>query len=241
VLTGYNEAFIIDEATRNELIVADSKSAEIIMPLLRGRDIQKYVADDIVNWLINTHNGSKSEIKPVDINNYLAIKKWLDSHWLKISERYDKGETPYNLRNCAYLKDFEKPKLVWKRIGSILRFCYDESGAYCLDSTCIATGSKVKFLTAVLNSKICNKELFRLSPKTGTGDLIISVQALNPLRIPLPNIEQEVGICKLLDEIIELKKDNPAADTSALEHEIDVMVYALYELTEEEIKIVEGS
>ncbi|MCZ2131132.1 MAG: Eco57I restriction-modification methylase domain-containing protein [Bacteroidia bacterium] len=240
IKTGYNEAFIIDEAKKNELIEADAKSAEIMKPLLRGRDIQKYVADDVVNWVINSHNGSKQKIKPVNIDEYPIIKKWLDSHWEKISERYDKGQTPYNLRNCAYLEDFEKPKLVWKRIGSILRFCYDESGAYCLDSTCIATGSKVKFLTAVLNSKICNKELFRLSPKTGTGDLIISVQALNPLRIPIPTNEQENEICTLLDKIIEFKNQNPSADTTDLENQIDQLVYNLYGLTEEEIKIVEN-
>lgn len=142
--------------------------------------------------------------------------------------------------NIAFWQDFDKPKLIWKRIGSILRFCYDESGAYCLDSTCIATGSKVKFLSAVLNSKICNKELFRLSPKTGTGDLIISVQALNPLRVPMPSEEQEIEICALLDKIIEAKQQSPSAVTTELENQIDQLVYQLYELTEEEIKIVEG-
>ena len=130
---------------------------------------------------------------------------------------------------------------MWKRIGSILRFCYDESGAFCLDSTCIATGSKVKFLSAVLNSKICNKVLFRQSPKTGTGDLIISVQALNPLRIPMPSMDQENEICFLLDKIIETKKYNPSNNTSELESQIDQLVYQLYQFTEEEIQIVESN
>ena len=93
----------------------------------------------------------------------------------------------------------------------------------------------------MLNSKICNKELFRLSPKTGTGDLIISVQALNPLRVPMPSEEQENEICTLLDMIIEEKKQNPSADTTELENQIDQLVYQLYDLTEEEIAIVEVS
>ena len=239
IKTGYNKAFIIDEEKKNKLFAEDPLSVEIIKPLLRGRDIQKYTADNIVNWLIGSHNGVKPNIEAIDINQYPAIKNWLDSHWSKINARYDKGDTPYNLRNCAYWQDFDKPKLVWKRIGSILRFCYDETGSYCLDSTCIATGSKVKFLTAVLNSKLCNMELFRLSPKTGTGDLIISVQALNPLRVPIPNEEQETEICDILDKIIELKKSN--SDTTSLESEIDQLVYELYGLTEEEIAIVEGA
>src|SRR5690606_38779861 len=142
--------------------------------------------------------------------------------------------------NIAFWQDFEKPKLVWKRIGSILRFCYDESGAYCLDSTCIATGSKVKFLSAVLNSKLCNKELFRLSPKTGTGDLIINVIVLNPVRVPISKCKQEKDISTLLDKIIETKKQNPSTDTTDLKNQIHQLVYQHYRLTEEEIKLVEG-
>lgn len=243
VLTGYNPAFIIDEAKRNELIAADPKSAEIIKPLLRGRDIQKYVADKIVNWVIGTFPSKK-----IDIDAYLGVKSYLQTFGKAIHQTGEEGSRKKTTHkwfetqdNIAFWEDFQKPKLVWKRIGSILRFCYDESGAYCLDSTCIATGSKVKFLAAVLNSKLCNKELFRLSPKTGTGDLIISVQALNPLSVPVPNLEQENEICGILDKIIDLKKQDPSADTTDLENQIDQLVYQLYGLTEEEIKIVEGS
>ena len=125
------------------------------------------------------------------------------------------------------------------RIGSKLRFCYDESGAFCLDSTCIATGEKVKYLAAVLNSKLCKKELFRLSPKTGTGDLIISVQALNPLRVPVPTEKQENDVIYLMDQILSAKAEDPAADTQALEDQIDVLVYQLYGLTYAEVRVVD--
>lgn len=243
VLTGYNQAFIIDEAKKNELIEADPKSAEIIKPLLRGRDIQKYVADKIVNWVVGTLPSKK-----IEIEDYPAIRDYLLSFGKTIHQTGEKGSRKKTSHkwfetqdNIAFWQDFEKPKLVWKRIGSILRFCYDESGAYCLDSTCIATGSKVKFLSAVLNSKMCNKELFRLSPKTGTGDLIISVQALNPLRVPMPTDKQEGEICALLDKIIKYKKQNPSTDTSDLENQIDQLVYQLYDLTTEEIEIIENA
>ena len=187
--------------------------------------------------------GVSNEAEILLSKQFPAIYDWLLSNKEGLSNR-NKAETGiryewYALQRFGsnYWQDFNKPKLVWKRIGSILRFCYDETGAYCLDSTCIATGSKVKFLSAVLNSKLCNMELFRLSPKTGTGDLIISVQALNPIRIPIPNEKQETDICNLLDEIIEIKKSD--ADTTALESQIDQLVYQLYDLTEEEIKIIE--
>lgn len=107
ILTGYNEAFIIDGKKKDELISADSKSAEIIRPILRGRDIKRYGFDFADLWLINTHNGIKDkDIPPVDINQYPAVKAHLDKYWDKISVRNDKGYTPYNLRNCVYTEGF---------------------------------------------------------------------------------------------------------------------------------------
>jgi type II restriction/modification system DNA methylase subunit YeeA len=242
IKTGYNEAFIIDESTKKRLIEDNRNSAEIIKPILRGRDIKKYFSEDSGTFIINSHNGlKKKKIPSIDVEkNYIGIFNYLKSFLPEIKSRQDKGDHWTNLRNCAYLEDFEKPKLIWKRIGSILRFSYDESGTYCLDSTCIATGEKVKFLCAVLNSKLCNSELFRIAPKTGTGDLIISVQALEPLNVPIPDKEQEEEILKIFDQILSLKKSNSSADTSTLEAEIERLVYELYGLTEEEIRIVEG-
>jgi hypothetical protein len=86
------------------------------------------------------------------------------------------------------LGDFFKRKIVWKRVGSILRFSYDETGSMALDSTCFATGKHIEYLVVVLNSKLGNY-LLQESPKTGTGDLLISVQAVEPIRIPIPTKE----------------------------------------------------
>ena len=184
IKTGANDAFIIDGAKKDELIAADPKSADIIRPILRGRDIKRYGFDFADLWLINTHNGIKDKgIPPVDINDYPAVKAHLDLYRDKISVRNDKGDTPYNLRNCVYTDDFSKQKIVWKRIGSDLRFCYDEQGMFCLDSTCFATGNRLKFLTLLLNSPL-GRYLLKDSPKTGTGDLLISVQAIEPILVP---------------------------------------------------------
>lgn len=241
VLTGYNEAFIIDGKTKDELIAKDPKSAEIIKPILRGRDIKRYKAVFADLWLINSHNGYKNSegkrIEPVDINDYPAIKEHLDQYWGKLEKRQDKGKTPYNLRNCAYLEEFEKEKIVWKRIGSVIRFSYSEIGENCLDSTVIAVGKRVKYLTALLNSKFHIRELLLNSPKTGTGDVIISVQALNPLIVHMPNDKVAKLFEELVDRIITQKERNE--DTTAEERQIDIMVYKLYELTFDEVKIVE--
>lgn len=105
VLTGYNEAFIINGEKRAELIAADPKSDEIIRPILRGRDIKRYGFESADMWLINTHNGIKEKgIKPINIEDYPAIRAHLDKYWNQLSKRADKGDTPYNLRNCAYME-----------------------------------------------------------------------------------------------------------------------------------------
>ena len=249
ILTGFNEAFIIDGAKRNELIAADPKCVSIIKPLLRGRDTQKYHADYSDLWLIATF-----PVLNLNINDYPSIRDYLKTFGKKLEQTGKKGcrkktnhkwfETQDNI---AFFDEFKKEKIVWKRIGSIMRFCYDKTGVYCLDSTCIATGDKIKFLVGVLNSSVCIYELFRTSPKTGTGDQIISVQALEPLRIPKPSKNQETDITNIVDKILTLTQSNdyiqnPAkqAKVKEYEKEIDQMVYTLYGLTPDEIAIVEG-
>ncbi len=103
VLTGFNEAFIIDATKKDELIAQDNKNAELIKPLIRGRDVQKYSINYADLWLINTHNNP-----PIDIDNYPVIKAHFEAYYSQLEKRADKGKTPYNLRNCAYLADFEK-------------------------------------------------------------------------------------------------------------------------------------
>ena len=68
---------------------------------MRGRDIRRYQAQWAGMWLIDTHNGF-SNVPAIDVNDYPAIKAHLDSFYDRLAKRYDRGNTPYNLRNCAY-------------------------------------------------------------------------------------------------------------------------------------------
>ena len=232
VLTGFNNAFIISKEKKDELIAADPKSAEIIRPILRGRDIQRYSYSFANLWLLNVHNGLKEKnIPPVNIDDYPAIKKHLDTYFPKLEKRADKGVTPYNLRNCAYMNEFSMPKMIWKRIGSKLRFSYDNRGLYCLDSTCIATGSSIPFLVAFLNSTMGNY-LLKDSPKTGTGDLIISVQALEPVRIPMLDANMQKPYERLLFQILDCI--NGDSDYTEYEEQLESLVFDAYGLTIEE-------
>ena len=116
VLTGYNEAFIISTEKRDEILAncqtedERTRTAELIRPILRGRDIKRYGYNWANLWLINTHNGIRGKLERVHIEDNPAIKAHLDQYWDKISKRADKGDTPYNLRNCAYLRIFLSQK-----------------------------------------------------------------------------------------------------------------------------------
>ena len=237
ILTGCNEAFIIDGAKREEILNKCRSAAErertdaLIRPILRGRDIKRYKAEWAGLYVLNVHNGIKEKnIPPIKIEEYPAIKAHLDLYWDKIAKRSDKGDTPYNLRNCVYMEDFLKQKIVWKRIGSILRFSYDEKGLFGLDSTCIMIGNDVQIICTILNSYM-GQYLLKESPKTGTGDLIVSVQALEP--ILLPKIIDRVSLKKLLQH--QMKHYN-----NDIQIKINNIVYKAYGLDENEMTFVDS-
>ena len=172
IKTGFNDAFFIDGATRSQLIAEDPKSADLIKPLLRGRDIQAWIPDWVDLYLINTHNGIKETgIKPIRIDDYPAIKKHLDQFYEKLAKRIDKGVTPYNLRNCDYIKEFSKPKIMYPNMTKYLPFIYDETGYFGNDKTFIITSQddcfSLKSLVAILNSKMAELWIRRHCPELG--------------------------------------------------------------------------
>jgi len=244
IKTGFNEAFIIDEDKKKELIKADAKSAEIVKPILRGREIDKYFTEWDGGYVVSTFPALH-----IDISKYKAVEKYLESFLPKIKQTgesfINKDGIKENTRKktgnkwfetqdqIGYYKELSKEKIIWKRIGSKLRFSYSDKEIYCLDSTCIATGEKIKYLTALLNSKLSQYQLFETSPKTGMGDLIISVQALEPLFVYYPNDKEEKEIEKLINKILELKKEK--LETSIFENKIDALVFHFYGLTEQEM------
>ena len=143
IKTGFNDAFIIDQATRDALVAEDPRSAELLRPILRGRDIARYHANWADLWLIDTHNGYDGE-PPIDVNEYPAIKAHLDRFIKRLQRRQDKGNTPYNLRNCAYHASFALEKVVWIELVDRGRFAYDESGMLIEATAFMITGEQMK-------------------------------------------------------------------------------------------------
>ncbi len=240
VLTGLNEAFIISSATKDELIAKDPRSEELIKPLLRGRDIKRYNYEFANKWLINSHNNPS-----VDIDKYPAIKEHLNLYIDKLKRRTDKGYTPYNLRNCAYLDKFMEDKIVYAETMRIHkgdtserfpRFGYANS--FFIDKTCfMITGKNLKYILMFLNSKLGEYLVHIYIKKLDTGGF--NMQTIFVSEIPIIDIEtlKQKPFITLADQIITLKKQNQ--DTTKLEVQIDRMVYELYGLSEDEVALVE--
>ncbi len=253
IKTGYNEAFIIDGKKKDELIAQDPKSAEIIKPILRGKDIGRYCAKFADKWLIAAHNGYKKEngekIKAININDYPAVKKWLDLYWDKISARQDQGDTPYNLRDCAYWQEFEKEKIVWQRITCEPIFYLSSPGEYILDSMAFLSDFKRnegKYFLAILNSKLVSYWVNKNVHQYGITGYRLSNQYVEAIPIPKISDSQQKPFIKLVDQILKITSqpdydpNNPPAKQKQLEAEIDRLVYKLYGLSEEEIGNVEN-
>ncbi|TPH80114.1 class I SAM-dependent DNA methyltransferase [Helicobacter pylori] len=256
IKTGANEAFIIPTEKRDAILNACKTQEErecteaLIKPILRGKDIKRYSYEWAGEWLINTHNGYtsalKSKIPPIDIEKYPATKAHLDAHYDAIATRSDQGDTPYHLRNCAYLEDFEKEKIVYPETSQGAYFIYENSGIF-LEKTAFMIVSDVynlKLLTALLNSK-----LITFYFKNFCGGCILgksgyqynkhALEKIPILQITEKNQELARKITDGAEAILEAKEKDPKANTQELEKEIDALVYQLYNLTAEEIKIIE--
>ena len=239
IKTGFNRVFIIDSATRQALIEEDPKSTEIIKPVLRGRDIQRFRAQWAKLWLIDTHNGYRN-VPAISIDDYPVIKNHLNACYSQLEKRNDQGITPYNLRSCAYHKEFAEEKLIWIELVEDGRFAYDDSGIYCEASSFMMVGECLKYLCAMLNSKLISWFLQHTAPTSGMGTLRWKKVYVEAIPIPKIPVAEQSPFIHLVNDILRVKTDNLDADISGQEVEIDRLVYQLYDLTEEEIEIIEN-
>ncbi len=229
IKTGLNDAFIISGEKKDELIAADPKSAEIIRPILRGRDIRRYGIDFADLWIINTHNGIKEQgIPPININEYPAIKAFLDTFHPQLENRYDKGDTPYNLRNCIYTDDFSKQKIIWGEISDKPKFAFDKEGKYYISNTSfLMTGNDLDYIISFLNSTTSEYFFSKIATTTGVGTVRWLKYKIELL--PIPNISSINPV--LYSEIISAFKDNKF-------NEIDRIIYKILDFSDEEIAYI---
>ena len=228
ILTGCNDAFIINKEKRDELIKKCPKSAEIIRPILRGRDIKRYGYDFADTYLLNVHNGIREKgIPPINIDDYPAVKAHLDQYWDKISVRDDRGKTPYNLRNCAYMDDFNKQKIIYPNMTKYLPFLFDDKNFFVNQKCFIITGQYIGFLTAFFNSslfKYCFRDNF---PELRGGTRELSKIFFET--IPVIAIDAKIEI-----NFLNAVKDIQNNYTHSKAFSLDEMIFKLYKLSREE-------
>ncbi len=244
VLTGLNEAFVIDAETKDRLIAEDPRSAEIIKPFLAGRDIKRYQTPTVDKYLIFTRRG-------ITIQNYPAILKHLEGYEDQLTPKPKgyKGEWSgrkegtykwYEIQDAVdYYPEFEKPKLMLPDIAAKNQVIYDDTGSYCVN-TAYMIPSEEKWLLAVLNSAIVLYFYANITSSIRGGYLRFIKQYLEQIPIIQASESQQTEIEAIVNQILTAKAANPTADTSVLEAQIDRLVYGLYGLTDDEIAIVEG-
>jgi hypothetical protein len=265
IKTGYNEAFVIDEETKDRLIAEDPRSAEVIKPFLAGREIKKYQSPKAEKYLILFPKGFtiKSNLPENDPNypqqvsepprygymdadpawqwlqkNYPAIANHLKPFEKAAKKRTDQGDFWWELRACDYYNEFEMEKIMLPDISQRAEALLDPNAMHCVNTAYIIPKSD-KYLLALINSNLVHFFYSNLTSTIRGGYLRFIRQYIAQIPVIEPSKEVRKKIEELVSQIIEIKKKSPIENTSILETEIDQLVYDVYGLSEEEISIVE--
>ena len=265
IKTGLNQAFIITKQKRDELIAKDSKTEEIIKPILRGRDIKRYGYEFAELYVIATFPALH-----LNINEYPAVRDYLINFGKDRLEQVGKtlqdgtksrkrtGNKWFETQDqIGYYKEFEKEKVVWTPVNSEYRFATVPKGFYFSNSIFMITGANAKILIAVFNSMLVRKYItFLFSSEEEYA--YASKETLSEIPIPTLNTPEKQEIAKQIEALVEeilvvksaAKKSTPSTivdtpqegnlDTAYIETQIDELVFQLYGLTQEEIRVVLG-
>ena len=233
IKTGYNPAFWISSEQYRNMVSRDENCKEILVPHLRGRNIKHYQIEWEGSYLINSHNGIKEEkLSPIDINDYLPIKEHLDAYYNRIEGRTDKSATPYNLRNCTYLRDFTQKKIIYSIQAKNPAFYLDTEGYYFNDKAFMIVGGHLGYLTAFFNSSLFRYCFFDDFPPIQGGNRELREVIFK--RIPVKDVtdEEDAEYERRVMEIQQMKREGQS--TEEKEHELDLMILAHYGITDQE-------
>lgn len=247
IKTGLNEAFVVDRTTRDRLIAEHKSSAEVLKPFLRGRDVKRWHTEFAEKYLIKIESSEnkkhpwsdkdEKEAEKIFAKTYPAIHAHMDKFREGLINRDDQGNYFWELRSCAYWQEFAQPKIVYPNICDRNTFAWDESAFYTNQKAFIIPNA-TRYLLAVLNSFVVSWLFSKLLAKL-QGEFY-EPSSIFMKDFPIPHCGNPKPIEAIANKILAAKRANPAADVSALEHEIDQQVYNLYNLTSSEIAIIEG-
>jgi adenine-specific DNA-methyltransferase len=231
--TGCNEAFYINEIDKDRITHNNENALEIIRPILRGRDLSKWsYAFNNVYSLVMTRN--------INITNYKTVETHLLNFKEKLSQKSGTAKW-YELQanpSTEILNSFVKPKIIWGELSDKAKFTFDEKGYY-LDATVfLMTGDNLKYILSIFNSKLAQWYFEQIATSSGMGTNRWKKYKIEQFPIKVISDEKINQFEILVNQILEGKKSDQ--DTSALEHQIDIMVYHLYDLTYEEACVIDN-
>ena len=247
ILTGLNEAFIIDEKKKDEWIQEDSRNKEIIKPFLTGAECKRYVVKSKKNFIILTKIG-------VEVEKYPAIYKHLSDFKDALEKRWDKGNYWYELRACAYYDLFSVPKIVWGNLATRSSFSLDETNGFYVNAPACFLPTGSRYVLGILNSMLMSYFLKSICAERQGNFIEQKPVYVSQVPIKEPTKEQEIEITQRVEKMLQLNEtllkmgDKLTDERARIENEIgktdseiDELVYKIYGIAEGEKKIIKSS
>jgi hypothetical protein len=241
ITTGFNQAFVIDRATRDRLVREHKMSAEILKPYLRGRNVNRWRAESQDQWIIFTRRG-------IDIGRYPAIQRHLCQFKKELSPGKLGGRKPGSYEwfeiqdNIAYWQEFEKIKIISTKVSIRPTFAIDSDSCYLGNTSYFFPAAAAShYLLGLLNSNLFFTYAKKVFVEKQGGWFEVQPEGLESFPIPAVPLETQKPVERLVERILSAKQGDAGADVSALEREIDELVYALYGLTAEEKALVQAA
>ena len=252
IITGLNKAFVIDQCLRDKLISQNPQNNDIIKPWLIGKNVKRWNIEKQNLYLIAIQSSgdkgcshpwknanSEEEARQIFRQTYPAIHDHLTQYEEALRIRQDQGKFWWELRACKYYAEFKKSKIVYPNICKQPEFALDSEGFY-TNQKCFIISLADQYLLGVLNSSVTFFLFRQMLPKLRGDFYEPGYVFFKDFPIAEPTPDQRAAIETLVDRILAAKQRDPAVDTRALQAEIDRLVYQLYGLTAEDIRIVEG-
>jgi hypothetical protein len=243
VLTGLNEAFVVDRAICNQLISEHPSSAEVLKPFLRGRDVKRWRTDFAEQYLIRIESSenkqhpwsgkSEKEAERIFAKTYPAIHARFERFRAALIKRDDQGKYFWELRSCRYWQEFEQPKILYQEIATYQAFAWDDSGAYSNNKTFLIPDASF-YLLGLLNSNVAWFFLNHTASKLQGGAYAMQTPYIS--QIPIPQAADRQAISTLVQKCLDARGQR----VETWEAEINDRVAHLYGLTSDDVKLIRG-
>jgi hypothetical protein len=247
--TGLNRAFVIDQVTQDQLVQEDPRSAEVIKPWIRGRNVKRWQIDWDGEYLIAIQNSgdvdannpwaeaeTENQARQIFRETYPAIHKHLSQYEERLEKRWDQGKYWWELRACAYYNQFTKPKIIYPDIAQRCEFAFDERG-YLSGNTTYFLPTDDLSLLGFLNSSVVEFYYRHITTMIQQDYLRFFTQYLEQVPIPTPTEAQRDAIETLVRQLLDVEGEGPQAE--AWERALNAHVYEVYDLTPAEIALIE--